>query len=203
MDNLIRERINQHDYSGYCKNQNILDNGANQGHSIQLSKIILCRFYVSASYALSNYGNENWSHCHSNHCGQGPKTLCNSIGSDLRGAKKCCDTAECYLYKLKQTVFDPVWDCNFQYAPNHYRMPCPNILPLIGDSLGLIEAHGSHDHGGKIQAIRVGYATPATPAWSRKIPMALPVTLMIFAVMETFIVKSVRPQLRDILICSL
>ena len=48
----------------------------------------------------------------------------------------------------------------------------------------------------KYQEMVEGQATPATPAWSTKMPMALPPVLMTFMHRETFMVVLVLPMLR-------
>ena len=44
--------------------------------------------------------------------------------------------------------------------------------------------------------IRVGHATPVTPAWRRKTPMQLPITLIPLAATEMYMVVLVFPKLR-------
>ena len=71
------------------------------------------------------------------------------------------------------------------------------IFPQPRDTRFFLEKHRAVMHrAAKIREMVEGQATPATPAWRTKMPMALPATLMAFIPRETFMVTLVLFMLR-------
>ena len=131
---LIGNRIAPENQRRRQQDHSVPQNGCKKCDPKELAHIVLCRFRIACSHALSDHCDKGKPQSGSHQSRHRPETLCHTVGRDLHGPEKSRDTAERYFRELEQAVLNSVWHCDPEDPFYHAAFPVKNIFPFKTDT---------------------------------------------------------------------